>query len=57
MLKFLRRLADPFQRLWARFNDFLTAQADRRVDAWGAALQYKRTYTNPDAAKRARQQV
>ena len=57
MLKTLQNVADAAQRLWVRFNDFLTTQADRRVDAWGASLQYKRNYTNPDAAKRARQPI
>ena len=57
MLKALQNVADCAHRLWVRFNDFVTAQADRRVDAWGASLQYKRNYTNPDAAKRARQAV
>jgi hypothetical protein len=57
MLKALQSVAESAHRLWGRFNDFLTAQADRRVDAWGASLQYKRSYTNPDAAKRARQPV
>jgi hypothetical protein len=41
-------------RLWARVYGFLMAQNDRQVMAWGSALQYKRRYTNPDDAKRAR---
>ena len=55
MSKSLLRLLGAAQRLWSRFNDFLTEQADRRVDAWGASLQYKRSYTNPDTAKRHRE--
>jgi len=43
--------------LWARIYQFLNEHADRKVDAWGASLQYKRRYTNPDVAKRYRQGV
>ena len=42
-------------RLWARLYRFLDEQAQREVNAWGASLQYKRRYTNPDTAKRYRQ--
>jgi hypothetical protein len=41
-------------RLWTRIYRFLNEQNDRQVAAWGSALQYKRRYTNPDDAKRAR---
>lgn len=44
-------------RLWARVSDFLSDRNERAVAAWGASLQYKRRYTNPDDAKRARQGV
>ena len=43
-------------RLWTRVYGFLTEQNDRQVDAWGSSLQYKRRYTNPDDAKRARRE-
>ena len=55
MTKALQNAANAAQRLWTRFNDFLTARAERQVDAWGASLQYKRRYTNPEAAKAYRQ--
>jgi hypothetical protein len=42
-------------QLWERLNKFLYARAEREVAAWGSSLQYKRRYTNPDAAKRYRQ--
>ena len=41
-------------RLWGRLFQHLTDRNDRALRAWGTALQYKRRYTNPDAAKRAR---
>ncbi len=41
-------------RVWTRVYRFLTEQNERQIAAWGASLQYKRRYTNPDDAKRAR---
>jgi hypothetical protein len=41
-------------RAWDRFFKYLTDRNYQAVDAWGASLQYKRRYTNPDDAKRAR---
>lgn len=41
-------------RLWGRLYTHLTERNDRAVAAWGSALQYKRRYTNPEDAKRAR---
>ena len=41
-------------RLWTRMYRFLNEHNDRHVAAWGASLQYKRRYTNPDDAKRSR---
>lgn len=41
-------------RLWGRFYTHLTERNDRAVAQWGSALQYKRRYTNPDDAVRAR---
>jgi hypothetical protein len=38
-------------QLWGRLNKFLHARAERELAAWGSSLQYKRRYTNPDAAK------
>ena len=54
MSKALDSMIGSAKRLWTRFNDFLMAHNQRQVEAWGAALQYKRAYTNPDAAKRHR---
>ena len=41
-------------RVWNRLNRYVVQQNERQMDLWGASLQYKRRYTNPDAAKRAR---
>ena len=41
-------------RVWSRVYRFVTERNEAAVDAWGASLQYKRRYTNPDDAKRAR---
>jgi hypothetical protein len=41
-------------RLWSRLFQHLTERNDRAVAAWGSALQYKRKYTNPEDAVRAR---
>ena len=38
-------------RVWERFNKLVSERAEREVAAWGSSLQYKRRYTNPDAAK------
>ena len=40
--------------VWNRLNRYVVEQNARQVDLWGSSLQYKRRYTNPDAAKRAR---
>jgi hypothetical protein len=54
MSKVFVSLLGAAARLWIRFNSFLVEQNSRQLAAWGSALQYKRRYTNPDAAKRAR---
>jgi len=41
-------------RVWSRMFRFLTERNEQAVAAWGSSLQYKRRYTNPDDAKRAR---
>jgi hypothetical protein len=41
-------------RTWERVYRYLSERNEQAVDAWGASLQYKRRYTNPDDAKRAR---
>lgn len=55
MSKSFTGLFGSASRLWARVNDFLSDRNERAVAAWGSSLQYKRRYTNPDDAKRARQ--
>ena len=55
MSKSLTSLVGSASRIWVRLNDFLCERNERAVAAWGSALQYKRRYTNPDDAKRARQ--
>ena len=57
MSKTLSSILNLPVRLWARVYQFLTAQAEREVNAWGSSLQYKRRYTNPDVAKRSRQGI
>lgn len=40
--------------LRARVEGFIDQRAEKAKAAWGSSLEYKRPYTNPDAAKRAR---
>ena len=54
MSKAFAGLMDSAVGVWVRFNRFLNEQNNLKVAAWGSALQYKRRYTNPDAAIRAR---
>ena len=42
------------ENVWNRFIAFIDALNQREVNAWGASLQYKRRYTNPDMAKLSR---
>ena len=51
MSKFVKQIPAPIMRLWEQFIDILDARAAREVNAWGASLEYKRRYTNPDTAK------
>lgn len=44
-------------RLWGRLYRYLNERNDRAVAAWGSSLQYKRRYTNPEDAKRARKSL
>lgn len=55
MSKFFSSVLTFPARLWAAVYRFLHKRAEQEVAAWGSSLQYKRNYTNPDAAKRARQ--
>ena len=53
----MRKLSNSLKRLWTRFWDHLDRRAEQHVAAWGSALQYKRRYTNTDAAKSFRRPV
>jgi hypothetical protein len=55
MSKALAVVLDSALSVWVRLNRYLNEQNNLQVAAWGSSLQYKRRYTNPDAAKRARQ--
>lgn len=55
MSKALAGLLGSASSVWLRFNRFLVEKNNMQVAAWGSSLQYKRRYTNPDAAKAARQ--
>lgn len=37
-----------------RVERFIDQRAEKAKSAWGASMEYKRRYTNPDEAKRAR---
>ena len=54
MSNLMKHIPAPVVRLWQSFIDILDARAAREVNAWGASMEYKRRYTNPDAAKLAR---
>ena len=54
MSRIITPLISSASRLWMRLNQFLYDQNERAVAEWGSSLQYKRRYTNPDDAKRAR---
>ena len=50
----IARLRSSVTALLGRLRVFLDAQAEKEKSAWGASMEYKRRYTNPDDAKRAR---
>ena len=50
----LARIKSSVTELLARLRVFLDKQAEKEKQAWGASMEYKRRYTNPDDAKRAR---
>jgi len=56
-MKVMQTIAGAARSLWARFDNFITARADRQVNGWAGEMEYKRAYTNPDVAKRYRQPV
>jgi hypothetical protein len=47
-------LLSTFTRVWERFFGYVAQRNERAVEKWGSSLQYKRRYTNPDDAIRAR---
>ena len=53
-----RQLIERIKRYWAalvsRVDKRLTSAAEKQKTGWGSSLEYKRRYTNPDDAKRAR---
>jgi hypothetical protein len=49
------RLIGAPARVWKWIYDFLEDRAQRHIETWLSALQYKRRYTNPDLIKRYRQ--
>ena len=50
----MRRIFAWAKALVARANRHIDARAEKAKGAWGSSLEYKRRYTNPDEAKRAR---
>ena len=50
----IARLRSGVAELVARLRVFLDERAEKEKAAWGASMEYKRRYTNPDEAKRAR---
>jgi hypothetical protein len=50
----LDRIKSGMADLIARLRVFLDTQAEKEKQAWGASMEYRRRYTNPDEAKRAR---
>ena len=55
MSKVFSAVTNSASGAWMRFYRFLNEHNNFQVAAWGSSLQYKRRYTNPDEAKRARQ--
>ena len=53
----LNHLMARVSRLWAQLSNQIDEHAQRHAAAWGATLQYKRRYTNPDEAKRFRRPI
>ena len=50
----LGRIRSSVAELLERLRVFLDKQAEKEKQAWGSSMEYKRRYTNPDDAKRAR---
>jgi hypothetical protein len=41
-------------QLWSRLRHLLDQRAEKDKQAWGSSMEYRRRYTNPDEAMRAR---
>lgn len=52
--EWMTRITTCAAALRARVDRFVDERAERAKAAWGASMEYKRRYTNPDEAKRAR---
>lgn len=50
----IARLKSSIAEVLGRLRVFLDARAEKEKAAWGASMEYRRRYTNPDAAKKAR---
>lgn len=50
----LSRVCTCFATFAARVRARLDEHAERETGKWGANMEYKRRYTNPDEAKRHR---
>ncbi len=48
------RLVERANGWLARLRVFFDERAEKEKAAWGSSMEYKRRYTNPDEAKRAR---
>ena len=47
----LNTMIEAIKNFWTRLMQQLEMRNAQHVAAWGAALQYKRRYTNPEEAK------
>ena len=47
----INTMLEIIKNAWTRFMQSLEMRNQQQVAAWGASLQYKRRYTNPDDAK------
>lgn len=53
----LNTMIEAIKNLWTRLMQNLEMRNQQHVAAWGAELQYKRRYTNPDEAKAYRRSI
>lgn len=52
--EWMNRLNACAAALRARIDRLIDERAEKAKAAWGSSMEYKRRYTNPDDAKRAR---